>query len=113
MLAHFYPSTVTFQMEYYDKEKLVAFGFVDRSGQALNSVYFVFDPEEKKRSLGIYGCLQELALTKYWSKQFYYLGYWVPGNGPMDYKSQFSPCEHYVWEKLLWEKFKKDELLAL
>jgi arginine-tRNA-protein transferase len=73
--------------------KLVALGFVDIADRALSSAYFAFDPEVSRRSLGSYSVYVETAIAKSLGKDYYYLGYWVPGSPKMKYKADFPPFE--------------------
>tara|TARA_Y100001954_G_C15828141_1_gene613275 strand:- start:3912 stop:4622 length:711 start_codon:yes stop_codon:yes gene_type:complete len=102
-ISHFYVSCPSFQMEYSLKEKLIAVGFLDIGHRGLSSVYFIFDPDFSKRSLGIFGALYEIKYAKELSIPFYYLGYFIPSNSSMAYKNQFKPYEIFNWTKESWE----------
>jgi leucyl-tRNA---protein transferase len=73
--------------------RLVALGFVDVADKALSSAYFAFDPEVSKRSLGSFSVFVETSLARALGKDYYYLGYWVPGSRKMKYKADFPPFE--------------------
>jgi len=73
--------------------KLLGIGICDLSSQSLSTVYFYFDPEESRRSLGTFSALYEIDWAKNAGIPYYYLGYWVKGCGAMEYKSGFKPCE--------------------
>ncbi len=79
---------------------LIATGYVDILPGGISSVYFAFDPCERKRSLGVWSVLRELALARELSlvdasgRTFYYLGFWIPGSPKMDYKANFRPFEY-------------------
>lgn len=73
--------------------RLVATGYVDVLPDGLSSVYFVWDPAEAKRSVGTWSVAAEAALCTQLGKRWYYLGFWVPGSGTMDYKADFGPAE--------------------
>lgn len=53
-----------FHMKYYLFDKLIAVGVVDVLPQVLSSVYFFYDPDYKKYSLGVFGSLQEIEYIK-------------------------------------------------
>ena len=89
-------------MEYHLKNRLVAVGFLDASLEGLNSVYFIYDPEFSKRSLGIFGALKEIELARHLKLKYYYLGYFIQKNASMSYKSSFRPHEYYDWENQVW-----------
>lgn len=108
-VSHFYVSCPSFQMEYTLNEKLVAVGFLDIGHRGLSSVYFIFDPDFSKRSLGIFGALYEINYARELSIPFYYLGYFVPSNSSMAYKNQFKPYEIFNWAKKSWENPSKKD----
>ena len=82
----------TIEFEYRDaSQKLLAVGICDRSTQSLSSVYFYFDPSERKRSPGTFGALWEIQWAAKEGIPFYYLGYWVDGCASMEYKASFHP----------------------
>lgn len=74
--------------------RLVAAGICDLCSRSLSSVYFYFDPDEsRRRGLGNYGALREIAFAREQGVPHYYLGYWVRHSPTMDYKSTFRPNE--------------------
>lgn len=73
--------------------KLAANGYLDVLPQGLSSVYFAWDKEYRKLSLGTYSIIREIELCRKMGKRWYYLGFWVPGSPAMDYKANFSPAE--------------------
>ena len=102
-ISHFYISCPSIQMEYYLKDQLVAVGFLDLGKNGLSSVYFIFDPDHSKRSLGVFGALYELDYAQKINLPHYYLGYFISANPSMTYKSQFTPFEIYNWNSQRWE----------
>lgn len=87
-------SPLTAITEYRNAEgKLCGAGIVDILAKGLSSVYFIFDPDEGKRSLGYYSVFIEASLALRMGKPFYYLGFWVPGAPAMDYKADFHPIQ--------------------
>lgn len=101
-LTHYTPSTNTFQVEYYLKSEMVGLGFLDFSSESLSSIYFIYNPDYKRRSLGIFSAIKEIELAKQWSLKHYYLGYFVEENHFMSYKAQFKPNSLYDWVKDCW-----------
>lgn len=84
----------TIEFQYRDRDgRLVAVGVCDVCALSLSSVYFYFDPDEHRRSLGTLGALVEIAWAAGRGIPHYYLGYWVAGSRTMDYKSKFGPHE--------------------
>jgi len=84
----------TLEMTYRDPAgALLGVGICDLCPHSLSSVYFYFDPDHARRSLGTFSALWELDLAKRNNIPHYYLGYWVTGCGTMEYKSNFRPFE--------------------
>jgi len=102
--THFTPSAPSLLSEFYLDEKLVAVGFLDISKQAVSSVYFIYDPDHSKRSLGIFGALKEIEFARQTNRPHYYLGYYIEENPSMNYKNQFTPFEIYNWSTGEWEE---------
>ncbi|HJS79267.1 MAG TPA: arginyltransferase [Vitreimonas sp.] len=73
--------------------ELVAAALVDVLGDGLSLVYSFFDPDEAKRSLGIYTILDHIQQARAAGYAHVYLGYWIPGSEKMDYKADFRPLE--------------------
>ncbi|MCB9895759.1 MAG: arginyltransferase [Planctomycetes bacterium] len=82
------------EIEYRDAaDKLLAVSICDVSRRSISSVYHFFDPDEGKRSLGVYSVLKEIELCIQKKIPYYYLGYWIEGCSTMDYKRQYQPHE--------------------
>lgn len=102
--THFTPTTSSLLSEFYLEGKLIAVGFLDISEEATSSVYFIYDPDHAKRSLGVFGALKEIEYSKEKAKSYYYLGYYIKENNSMNYKNQFSPYEIYDWSLKRWRE---------
>jgi arginine-tRNA-protein transferase len=72
---------------------LLAVGICDACAGSLSSVYFYYDPAHARRGLGTLGALVEIEAAAKSGIPYYYLGFWVPGCGAMEYKSTFRPYE--------------------
>ncbi len=81
----------------YEKDKLLAVSFLDIGEKSVSSVYAMFEPEEAKRSLGIYTMLLEIQYAIENKKTFYYQGYAYEGESFYDYKKRFSALEKFDW----------------
>lgn len=107
--------------EYRDPAgRLLALGFLDILPAGLSSVYFAWEPEAQKRSLGSFSIIAETRLAASMGLGWYYLGFWVPGARRMDYKADFSPFELALPDpatpgSLHWKNFasKEDALESL
>jgi len=87
----------TQMMKYYDTTgKMVAVGWLDLLEDSISSVYFAFDPDESKRSLGTFSVMKELELCRQLNKPHLHLGFWVEGASSMLYKSKFYPHQFLV-----------------
>lgn len=73
--------------------RLVAVCITDLISDGLSMVYSFFDPDEDRRSLGVYMILDHIEIARQAELPFTYLGYWVSGSPKMDYKIRFQPAE--------------------
>lgn len=85
--------TDTLEMVYRVQERIVAVGMVDRCPASLSSVYFFFDPAERRRSLGVLGALCEIGQCAKWGLPYWYVGYYVKDCRQMNYKAAYRPFE--------------------
>jgi leucyl-tRNA---protein transferase len=85
--------TSTLEMVYRAAGRVVAIGIIDVCPQALSSVYFFFDPEVHRRSLGTFGALCEIEECRRRGLAYWYIGYYVRACRRMNYKVAFGPCE--------------------
>ncbi len=74
-------------------ETLVGVGIIDICPFSVSTVYFYFDPEQRRRSLGIYSALWEIRYAQEHGVPYYYLGYYVRDARTMRYKARFRPHE--------------------
>jgi len=81
----------------YSGERLVAAHFLDVGRRATSAVYSMFDPEESRRSLGIYTILLAAEHTRRAGRRYYYPGYACREPSPYDYKKNFAGLEEYDW----------------
>lgn len=86
----------SWMMEYRLDGKLIGCGWVDLTSSSLSSVYFIFNPEFKNRSLGTFSVLKELEWCREIDLKWLHLGFWVQKNQKMSYKSQFNPHEKRI-----------------
>ncbi len=88
----------------YEDGKLIAASFLDIGKHSVSSVYAMFEPEVKHRSLGIYTMLLEINFAIENNKSFYYQGYAYEGESFYDYKKRFNALERFDWLGN-WENF--------
>ncbi|MEW6302059.1 MAG: arginyltransferase [Verrucomicrobiota bacterium] len=91
-----FPHPCAREFAYYLGERLIGVGLVDETPCALSSIYFFFDPDVSRLSLGIAAALMEIEVARQRGLEHVYLGYWVPGCASMEYKRQFRPHELLV-----------------
>lgn len=76
--------------------ELAGAALVDVLRDGLSLVYSFFDPEDARRSLGLYAILDHIQQAHAAGFQYVYLGYWIPGSEKMEYKAAFRPLELLV-----------------
>lgn len=94
----------TFEVQYRRAGRLAGVGILDRVKDALSSVYFYFEPDFARYSLGTYSALYEINLAARWGLAYYYLGYYIRGCASMSYKMRFRPCEHKAPDETAWTR---------
>ncbi len=92
------------QIQYRVENRLVGTAIIDIGYNWMNAVYFYFDPEESRRSLGTYNILQMVDLCLEWEIEYLYLGYLIHSVPAMSYKSNFRP--HYLLTQDEWYRVK-------
>jgi len=93
----------TFELEYRLNDRLVAIALTDRATDGLSAVYSFFDPSYAHLSLGTYSILKQLELCRGWGLRYLYLGLYVEGAPPMEYKVLYRPHERRIDGR--WRRF--------
>lgn len=88
--------TETAEIRYLLDDRLVGVSIVDFGRRAASSVYHYFDPDESKRSIGVYSVLKEIEICRRSGLAWYYLGYYVQDCRALAYKAQYWPHERRV-----------------
>lgn len=83
----------TRELEMWAGERLVGFGTLDVAVASVSAVYFVFDPEEGRRSLGTLNILASLEWTRQEGRRWLNLGFYIAGHSKMSYKERFGPSD--------------------
>lgn len=81
-----------------DNDRLVAASFFDIGSESVSSIYGIFDPEMRSRSLGIFTMLLEIEFAREQRKPLYYHGYAYEGESFYDYKKRFGALEIFDWK---------------
>lgn len=92
-----------FFLELWKDNKLLCVSACDVLDDGLSAVYTFFEPEESKRSLGVFAILKQIEYIKSLKLPYVYLGYWIPHSQKMNYKNQYLPLEIFVdnrWQML-------------
>ncbi len=75
--------------------QVIGVAVTDATSDGLSAVYTFFDPDFKQRGLGRFSILRQIELCQTMDLPYLYLGYWVDGCQKMQYKTDFSPQEHF------------------
>ena len=86
-------SVTTVEVAYRRHGRLLSVGIADVEPLAMSAVYCYFDPDEARRSLGVFNVLTLLGECRRRGIPHLYLGYHVAGSARMSYKTAFRPCE--------------------
>ena len=76
---------------YFLNNQLVGVGYVDDLPGGLSAIYFFYDPDVRRRSLGTFNVLRIIESAKWRGISHVYLGYFVAGCRSMEYKATFRP----------------------
>ncbi|MBA3242977.1 MAG: GNAT family N-acetyltransferase [Acidobacteria bacterium] len=82
--------------------RLAAASFLDVGESATSAVYAMFDPEESKRSLGIFTMLVAIRYSLTLGCRHYYPGYACREPSIYDYKKKFAGVEYFDWRSV-WQ----------
>jgi len=102
------PGYGSFHQQYWIDDKLIAVGVVDILPGCVSSVYFFYDPDYRDLTLGTYGSLREIQLTKHLQTKVpdlrhYYLGFYIHSCPKMRYKGRLNPSWLLCPETYLWQ----------
>lgn len=76
---------------YFIDNKLVGVDLIDILDDGISSIYFYYDPDYSKYSLGAYSLFIQFDLAKRKELPWVYLGYYVEGNSSLSYKATYKP----------------------
>lgn len=89
----------SFEISYYQDDKLVCVGVCDRGEHSISAVYTYFDPEITQASLGTYSILKQIEYCRDNQYRYLYLGYYVADSPHMKYKARFVPHQRLQGDK--------------
>lgn len=78
---------------YIQDDKLIGVDLIDVLDDGISSIYFYYDPDYSRLSLGTYSLLYQINLAKILDLKWIYIGYWVDGCKAFAYKPKFQPQE--------------------
>jgi arginine-tRNA-protein transferase len=76
---------------YIVDDKLVGVDLIDILDDGISAIYFFYDPDYDRLSLGTFSLLYQIKLAKILELKWIYLGYWVEGCKAFAYKPNFKP----------------------
>ncbi len=97
--------TDTYEIQYLLQGKLVGVSIIDLGLDWMNAVYFYFDPDYEKRSLGTFNILTMADICVRRKISYLYLGYTIKEVAAMNYKEKFLP--HQLLKDDEWVKVEK------
>lgn len=82
--------------------RLLAVSYLDCGGEAVSSVYAMFEPDAAPRSPGILTMLEEIAFARRTGRRFLYPGYATVEPSHYDYKKSFAGLQAFDWATGTW-----------
>ncbi len=76
---------------YFINDKLVGVDLIDMVDDGISSIYFFYDPDYRKYSLGVYSLLTQIKMAKEKNLKWIYLGYYVKDCNSLNYKDKYRP----------------------
>jgi len=104
---HYYMSFVHghgdfgYEILYHIDGQLVAVDLIDILPNGISSIYFYYDPDFDKLSLGTYSMLRQIQIAKNQGLDWIYMGYYVQGCQSLEYKSRYTP--YHVLQGRPWD----------
>ncbi len=90
-------------LEFRLGERLLGVAVTDVTRSGLSAVYCFYEPNEAKRSLGVFAILSQINCAIEAGYNHLYLGFWLAGHAKMHYKSSYSGLE--LLELGQWRSF--------
>lgn len=95
----------TVEVRYHIGARLIGVSLLDFGARAANSAYHYFEPEQSRRSLGVFSVLYEIELCRSRGMNLYYLGLWAADAYALRYKSNYYPHERLIGSR--WQRFEE------
>ena len=94
---HYYYSFVNgyynfgYEILYFDGDKLIGVDLIDVLKEGISSIYFYYDPDYRRYSLGNLSIYHQVAIAKRLGLRWIYLGYYVAESKSLAYKANYKP----------------------
>ncbi|CBG40479.1 arginyltransferase [Helicobacter mustelae] len=82
-----------YELNYFLDGILLGVGYVDILEDLISAIYFFYDHDFEKRSLGVFNILTQFHIARQRGIPYFYPGYWIEGHPSLGYKSKFKPFE--------------------
>ncbi len=96
-------SVDSWELRYLVGDRLIAVSILDFGQRSVSSVYHYFDPDEARRSLGVFSVLREIELCRELGMEWYYLGLYVAACDHLNYKAEYHPHQRRIGG--VWHQF--------
>jgi arginyl-tRNA--protein-N-Asp/Glu arginylyltransferase len=90
-LSFFYPSPWAYQLSVRAGDRLIAVSHLDITANMTSAIYNYFDDAYEAASPGTFLIFKTVEMALRLKQHHVYLGYYVPGNRHMNYKTRFRP----------------------
>ncbi len=94
---HYYQSFVDghnefgYEVLYFDEDRLIGVDLIDILEDGISSIYFYYDPDYSRYSLGKLSLYNQIKFAARSNKKWIYLGYYVQDCPSLSYKSEYKP----------------------
>lgn len=82
-----------YEILYFFESILIGVDLIDILEEGISSIYFYYDPDFAKYSLGRLSLYNQILFAKKSQKKWIYLGYYVKDCPSLSYKSQYKPYQ--------------------
>ncbi len=109
---HYYQSFVSghnefgYEVLYFDEDRLIGVDLIDILDDGISSIYFYYDPDYSKYSLGKLSLYNQIKFAQRSNKKWIYLGYYVEECPSLSYKSEYKPYITLEGRPSEYEEFK-------
>lgn len=78
---------------YFHEDQLIGVDLIDFLDDGISSIYFYYDPDFEKLSLGRLSIYEQIILAKEYDLDWIYLGYYVEHCQSLKYKASYAPSQ--------------------